>query len=1306
MNLIIYFVSIIFYLLSIEGIEVLNDIPNEEYDHFLKNLTFNHSDIVRLVSIGKTANDEIHALELSGSLDNALKPTVLLAANLQGSDILGKHILMYLASYIAKNYHANERIKGILDNTNVLIIPTIKPSILENSGRCLRNTTCSVSNSIQFFDLPPETKLFVEWVMSKPIVLTGVLNSGTPLCITHEKVERSLADFKSLHLDTFTDNLITVLRNGSVPYDGDTCPSGLFLNGFTQNYLFSNSFEVSLDLHCCTNAPLKVVKNEWNKHSNGLLSFLEVAQWGVRGVIQSEGHQPVQGAVVMIIGSSLTYNITTSHSGQFWRLLLPGNYTIKVHAPTYESFEKDINLNNKILVLDPIILKNLATHNSVQESESTVDEYGFLSKVEFKHHNYEEMKNFLTDLAAEYRKITLLYSIGKSVLGRELYVLEISRNPGMHEAGEPEVKIVANMHGNEVVGREVTLLLALYICQNYGRDQRITSLVDSTRIHLLPSMNPDGYEMAVEGDFDSLRGRNNANNFDLNRNFPDQFGIFTENRIQQPETKAVMNWFNNYHFVLSANLHGGALVANYPYDDNMQLKDKISLTPDQDTFLLLSSDYAKLHPRMHLGQPCPNTTERFVGGITNGAKWYVVTGGMQDYNYVNKSTMEITLELGCFKYPTRDQLPRFWMENKEPLLHFIEQSHIGFKGFVMSSSGKPIKGAAIKVSEIEKVVYTAESGDYWRLITPGTYAVTAVARGFRPHTKTVSVPKGIHGAILNFTLEPFKPEMDFVKENDAFVDNEVITSYSSSRKLAENLSELDSLSPNLVQFTKGAIDGFSSVKITDNVGAPSEDKLHIAVFGSIYNAEPAGRELALRLAKLLIHGYDSKDPKTTFLLKNSVIHFVPAMGDFYEVPCSSSTPSSNPFALDFVSDTVMKTPLVNNFVQFIKDEMLDIIVSIEGGGSSLRYPQTNDSVSLAVYETIRRNYESKRPFELKCGQTVVGPIENMKQLVRNIIMEKMKVDFVSAQVSCCYYNPAPYVLDIWKAYHSSLMSVLLNSVQGVRAYVNDKSGNPMRRATVTINNSPTIYTVTPNQGIFIRSLPPGTYLLKFSCTFHVGKEVTVSVEQGKFQNIKVELIPMYSLGPPPNIPDKGSGIAGYVVDSDSHPIKGVTLEFVKSNASFSHKIDGTFWVPLEPGEYFVTVSAFGFLPTSKIVKVISDIPIETMFFLERSEHVFGVPRFTFILLVASASIMVLGLVFFCHSLCKERRNRHKGFFLIPTKATLFTDDDSNEIYKTPIRSATNEYNIMPYYDKSDCEDYDTESEEELMVVNHGHIQMQ
>ena len=91
--------------------------------------------------------------------------------------------------------------------------------------------------------------------------------------------------------------------------------------------------------------------------------------------------------------------------------------------------------------------------------------------------------------------------------------------------------------------------------------------------------------------------------------------------------------------MLSANLHGGTLVANYPYDNipngMRRLTDKTYYSsPDDDVFVHNTKTYASSNASMHYGTPkCGRGVK---DGIVNGASWYPIAGGMQDYNYYKR----------------------------------------------------------------------------------------------------------------------------------------------------------------------------------------------------------------------------------------------------------------------------------------------------------------------------------------------------------------------------------------------------------------------------------------------------------------------------------------------------------------------------------------------------------------------------------------------------------------------------------------------------------------------------------------------
>ncbi|EDV28843.1 uncharacterized protein TRIADDRAFT_18200 [Trichoplax adhaerens] len=378
---------------------------------------------------------------------------------------------------------------------------------------------------------------------------------------------------------------------------------------------------------------------------------------------------------------------------------------------------------------------------------------------EFDYHHYQEMLTFLQSLQHQHPSISHLYDIGRSVQGRRLLVLAIGINPNQHVPGRPEFKYVANMHGNEAVGREMLLHLAKYLLNHYNIIDDITQLLNTTRIHIMPSMNPDGFEIAVQGHCTGTQGRYNANYKDLNRNFDDPY--LERKESVQPEVSAIMDWIKKIPFVLSANLHGGTLVANYPYDSvkpHLIHQNIYSRSPDDDVFIQLSKVYANNHLLMHYGQPncSDNPSEQFPNGIVNGAKYYPIFGGMQDYVYLNSNGMEITLELGCCKYPNSKQLPELWQENRPALIAYIQAIHLGIKGFVTDANGKGIANAVIQTDHREHVVRTDRSGDYWRILLPGRYNFTISADGYPTVKRSIIVPKyqqsKFSAMVVNFTL--------------------------------------------------------------------------------------------------------------------------------------------------------------------------------------------------------------------------------------------------------------------------------------------------------------------------------------------------------------------------------------------------------------------------------------------------------------------------------------------------------------------------------------------------------------------------
>ena len=97
------------------------------------------------------------------------------------------------------------------------------------------------------------------------------------------------------------------------------------------NYLFSNSFEITIEMSCCKYPPVSKLTDQWNLNKNSLVRYLLKGHTGIKGIVTDANNNPVQNAKVEITGRAK--EVFTTERGEYWRILVPGTYTVRAVAP-------------------------------------------------------------------------------------------------------------------------------------------------------------------------------------------------------------------------------------------------------------------------------------------------------------------------------------------------------------------------------------------------------------------------------------------------------------------------------------------------------------------------------------------------------------------------------------------------------------------------------------------------------------------------------------------------------------------------------------------------------------------------------------------------------------------------------------------------------------------------------------------------------------------------------------------------------------------------------------------------------------
>ncbi|MEU9889202.1 M14 family metallopeptidase [Sphaerisporangium sp. NPDC051011] len=309
------------------------------------------------------------------------------------------------------------------------------------------------------------------------------------------------------------------------------------------------------------------------------------------------------------------------------------------------------------------------------------------------YHNYAELTALVNQVVASYPSIARKISIGTSYGGRDLMAIKISDNVGTDE-NEPEVLFTAHQHAREHLTVEMAIYLLNLFTSSYGTDSRITNLVNTREIWILPDLNPDGgeYDIAT-GSYRSWRKNRQPNSgssavgTDLNRNWAYRWGCCNGSSPtpssdtyrgtaaeSAPEVKAVAD------FVRSRVVGG---VQQIKTNIDWHTYSELVLWPYGYTYAdtaagLTQDDHDALAA---LGQNMASTN-----GYTpqQASDLYITDGDINDWLWGNYKIFTYTFEMYPKSsspgfYPPDEQIVPQTTRNKEAVLRLLEYSDCPYR---------------------------------------------------------------------------------------------------------------------------------------------------------------------------------------------------------------------------------------------------------------------------------------------------------------------------------------------------------------------------------------------------------------------------------------------------------------------------------------------------------------------------------------------------------------------------------------------------------------------------------------------------
>ena len=117
-----------------------------------------------------------------------------------------------------------------------------------------------------------------------------------------------------------------------------------------------------------------------------------------------------------------------------------------------------------------------------------------------RYYTSAETNQILRDWARRFPQLTNLYSIGKSLKGADLMLMEVTNEATGAAETKPALYLDGGIHAGELTGSAVATYVLGQLLFGFGKDERITDLLDTHAFYIRPKFNPDGSDLALTKD--------------------------------------------------------------------------------------------------------------------------------------------------------------------------------------------------------------------------------------------------------------------------------------------------------------------------------------------------------------------------------------------------------------------------------------------------------------------------------------------------------------------------------------------------------------------------------------------------------------------------------------------------------------------------------------------------------------------------------------------------------------------------------------------------------------------------------------